>query len=136
MTALAQQELLENRFNDKWGQTTPIAWENVDYTPQSGTSYVTFRIMPNGSDFASIGKHPLIRSIGLVEINVMTPLNRGAEPGNNLADSAIEVFRDTDGRGWKSGGLRCGAGYILNVRKEDEWYRHIVIIPFEYDEQF
>lgn len=136
MTVAAMETLLESRFNTQWGVTTPIAWDNVDYTPVSGTSYVTFRIMPNYGNQVSLGKHPLIRSIGLIEINVMTPVNNGRRPGATLADSVLAVFRDAYGRGWQSGTLTCHAGYISNNMKESEWYRHVVLIPFEYDESF
>jgi len=136
MTLSTIRGLLEARFYTTWATATPIAWQNVDYTPVSGTSFVTFRILPNAGDYASLGKHPLIRTLGLIEINIMTPVSGGTQTGNTHTDSAMAVFRDSDGRGWQSGKLTCRAGYVMDVVKESEWFRHIVIVPFEYDESF
>jgi hypothetical protein len=136
MTASAIRQSLEARFSTKWAAATPIAWENVDYQSTPGTSYVAFRIVPNGSGFASLGMHPLVRSLGLITVDIYTPINGGTEPGNLLADDVIAAFRDTSGRAWQDGGLRCRAGGLVSSMKEEEWYRHVVIVEYEYDESF
>jgi len=138
MTTSAIRLVLEPRFSTKWAAATPIAWENLDYTPVSGTTYVTFRIIPNSGNFASLGHHPLVRTLGMIEINIMTPFDgrSGAEPGNVLADNAIAIFKDSTGRGWKSSGITCEAGYLMDSRQEGDWYRHIVLVEFQYNEYF
>ena len=136
MTASAVRQGLEGQFNTEWAAQTPIAWENVDYEPVAGTSYVAFKIIPNAANFASLGLHPLTRSMGLVEINIYTAINSGTEPGNLLVDNAIAAFKDSSGRAWQSGGLRCRAGQFVSSLKEEEWYRHVVIVEYEYDESF
>ena len=137
MTVSAIRTLLEVRFNDQWASRTPIVWENVDYEPVSGTSFVTFKIVPNDSSYASMGNHPLVRSIGFVEINIMTStIDTGAKVGDDLADTAIGIFKNSKGQGWQSNGLTCQAGYLENQMREGEWFRHIVIVPYTYDEYF
>jgi hypothetical protein len=137
MTVSAIRQILESRFSSQWGSATPIAWFNVDYTPVSGTSYVAFKINLHDGDFASIGHRPMSRTLGIAEINILTPAeSQGTQTGATFADSAMAAFRDDYGRAWSSGGLRCSLPYVASVKKEAEWLRHTVLVPFSYDEHF
>jgi hypothetical protein len=136
MTIAACHQLIEERFNTIWGVTTPIAWENVEYTPVSGQQFVTFRILNTYSDFASLGVHPLTRTLGMVEINIYTPVDQGTRPNTTLVDIALSVYKNALGQAWQSGGLRFKVGELTSSNKDDQWFRQIVLVGFTYDEIF
>ncbi|RLA56950.1 MAG: hypothetical protein DRR04_13620, partial [Gammaproteobacteria bacterium] len=77
-----EAQLIEEKFNTAWGNTTPIEWDNVDYNPTAGTSYVKFTIVNGNSTIAGIGGSSNMHRIrGLISINVFTALNTGSRSG-------------------------------------------------------
>lgn len=127
----SERAAIEGRFSTQWGSTTPIAWDNVHYTPVPETSFVKFAVLPGTAWVASLGTSPSYRHTGIISINIHTPIDAGTTTAKTLADTASAVFR-----GWQSGGLVCRSPYITFNGEEDGWYKINVTVGFFRDETF
>lgn len=81
-------------FNTEWttlGTPAPVAWENVEYEPTTGTSYVQFVIRQVEADWGSPG---WADNLGAVIIAVYVPINQGPEVGETLAEQVASCFRN------------------------------------------
>ncbi len=122
-------EVLETRFGSSWATATPIDWDNVNYKPVAGTSFVSFKVLNGFSNQASTGPTPVYRSNGVVDIMICTVLGRGRKTADDYADRAAAIFR-----GWRSSGLTCRAPYITRIGEHEGWYKINVTVPFFRDE--
>ena len=87
---------LEKRVLDL--QNVPsIAWENVKYTPTTGTPYIQTRFMPidRRSPFIGLdtdGKHFSQRYVGIFQLNLYYPESRGQKPTNTIVNEICDKF--------------------------------------------
>lgn len=124
---------IESRFNSAWGVTTPIAWQNVGFTPPTSGSWVRLSILNGDSNQISVGSTAgLYRNAGVISISVFTEANQGTKAGLTLADQAAAVFRGA----FFGSGIKCRSPRITDLGLEGKYYRHEVSIPFMRDEQF
>ena len=132
---------IENAFDTAWGSTTPIRFDNVDFTvPDS--SWVSIEVWPGKSEKASLGAGvQLRRTVGTVFIMIFTPVSNGVKPAAQLADSVIAVFRDLVVSGitfHEATTSRISEKYYTNsgtgVPATSQQYQMAVAIPFKYDE--
>lgn len=126
-----ERQTIETRFNTQWASASPIAWDNVSYTPTTGTSWVRFSILSGAAFQASLETTPKYRHTGIIDIGIFTPEDGGTQTARTLADTAAAVFR-----GWSSGGIVCRAPYITRIGQSDGWYQLNVTVPFYRDEAF
>lgn len=137
-----EAELIESEFNTAWGSTTPVQWDNVDYNPTAGTSYVTFTVVNGNTNIAGIGGSSNMHRIrGLISINVYTALNTGSRSGRVLADQAAAIFREaqisnSDSSSAEEMTIFCGAGNITRLGKVEDWFVYNVTVPFYRNEIF
>jgi len=123
--------LLEARFASSWSTFSPIDWDNTDYKPVSGTSYVEFRVINGFSTQASTGASQLFRSDGVVHVKCMLEKSEGRKEADQFTDKAAGIFR-----GWRSSGLTCRAPYVTRIGELDGWYQLLVTVPYFRDEYF
>ncbi len=131
---------IRSRFNTQWGSTTPIAWENVNYTPVTGTPWVRLTILPATARHAGLAVgssatgNRRYREGGLVVVQVFTPENEGDGESATLAEAAAAVFRGVTASGIRYSGPRGEAPRIRTVGEDGEgWYQRNVEVPFEVD---
>lgn len=142
MASSALNTTIESTFATAWASTTPIKYDNVDFTPVEGVSFVSLEVWDGVSTKASVGAGVQVRrTIGTTFVHVYTPLNGGSKPARDLADSIKTVFRDLQVGGitFEEGDvLRIGEKYYASsgtsVNGTGQWYEMIVAIPFRYDE--
>ncbi len=127
----AERQAIESRFETQWASATSIDFDNVDFVPTPGTSFVRLTILDGDSRQVSLGDSPLYRSIGVIIISIFTPLDIGSATGRTLADNAAAIFR-----GWQSSGIVCRSPSIQRVGKTNGWFQYNVNVPFYRDESF
>ena len=110
---------------------TPIAWPNVNFTPPSGP-WVRFNVLDGEGAWRSIGSpgSNIAGYVGVVVIQVFTPLMTGESTARDYADAAAAIFQ-----GQVIGGIRFSpaTAQILNTSLADGWHQINVSIPFRRD---
>ena len=110
---------------------TPIAWPNVNFTPPSGP-WVRFNVLDGEGAWRSIGSpgSNIAGYVGVVVIQVFTPLMTGESTARDFADSAAAIFQ-----GQVISGIRFSpaTAQILNTSLADGWHQINVSIPFRRD---
>jgi len=69
-----------------------IAWENVSYSPTTGSSFVRPMFVPTVREPSVRGLNPQMYYQGLFRVMCYTPDNQGPSAADDLADSVIETF--------------------------------------------
>jgi len=119
-------DLIEARLFDNW-VTTPIDWDNVEYTPIIGTSFIRLQVEWTDSNAVSIGGRA--RGDGYIDISIFVPANTGSSQIADLADSLSTLYNR-----WDTGQLRFKIARTIRVGMQHNWYQLKVIIPFTYEE--
>jgi hypothetical protein len=139
---------LESRFSSQWGNTTPVAYDNVPFIVPD-ESWVKFEVFDGTIDRASLGPSYLERSIGTVFITVYAPKSEGSGTARSLVDSVVNIFRNyqvNTGSGiltmFEAKVKRLGETYsaasgssISNTVATTQWYSMAVSIAFMFDER-
>ena len=89
---------IRSALEDKLSTTSglpDIAWENVDFTPTTGTAFIKPVFIPTLRRPAVRGLTPQQRYDGLYKITCYTPENVGPGAADDLADSILETFEAT-----------------------------------------
>ncbi len=87
-------ELINNTFTTAWGNTTPIAWQNIAFDMKANPEFVRFNVLFGEEKQVSFGSSNLpYRQYGRVSIQVFTPPNRGAKRALELADLLSAIWR-------------------------------------------
>lgn len=129
------------RLTANWdGVTTPIVYDNVDYTPVEGVNFLYFSVSFQDAFQASlynsngITEDRLYRHVGVIEANIFTALDKGIGEGFTLADTLSSIFR-----GVTFSGVTCLAPRILSGRQtvfgNGKWWSTPVFIGFQYDQR-
>ena len=133
-----ERQSLESRFNTQWATYTtsadvPIAWDNVEYTPVTGTTFVRFSVFPGDAYQVSLGNRPLHRVVGIIDIGIFVPQGQGTKNAKDLADIAAEIFRN-----WQdtTNKIRCRSPYLTQIGEEEGWFQVNVTVPYIRDELF
>ena len=105
-TYKAEYNTLASIFNTGWvtvpageedpAPFSPVQYENLAYTPVTGTKWVRFTVVNGEANQASIGApgSNYYRYTGTVQIQCFAPLNMGAAGAREMADKAIEIFHN------------------------------------------
>lgn len=127
---------IENAFNDSWGSTTDIRFDNVPFTPPTDSPWVSLEVWDGESIKASIGTdNQLRRTRGTVFINIYTVVGDGSKGARTYADQAKTTFRDlvVSGITFYEGSTKR-LGEFTYSGGSSQWYQMSVAIPFLYDE--
>lgn len=133
MTFKNEHKDIESRFQTQWGSTTPVAYDNIEFTPVSGTAYVRLHISTGDQIPVSLGGigATQYRGVGTISVNIYIPLNIGGQTGKDLADTAAAIFR-----GQTFSGITCRGAEVTDLGERNGWYVYNVSIPFFRDEIF
>lgn len=120
---------IETRMKANWTETG-LAYENVDFTPPTNESWVKIHVIEGDSV-----KHDLItrvRSIGLVDIQIFTPLLGGAQEARRLAGLLMPIWNRA-----QVGGIMFRTPSVQRVGDtKDGWYQVNFSVPYYWDETF
>ena len=72
-----------------------IAWENVNFNPTTGSSYVVARLVPTIREPAHRGKNPQMYYQGYFLLECYVPEGLGPSAADDLADLIIDNFEAT-----------------------------------------
>lgn len=109
----------------------PVAYDGVPNSPtlqaaiDNKESWVRCVISHGDSAAPYKGSEPGIRRIGILRLNISTPLDRGSRPAALLADSLAEHFQF-----YRSGALELLTASVDRTGPDDGWYRYTVRIPW------
>lgn len=96
----ATRAALENAFITGWGATTPIAYDNVNYTQTLGQSFVRLSVDFLSSNNACVGSRVAglerQRHEGLVTLVIYVPLDEGTGAAYDLADTYKGIMDNQD----------------------------------------
>lgn len=132
MTVNEARQAIFAQFNTAWAGATPIAWDNLDYKP-NGSEFVRLTVKHNLGSQESLGGigGRVYRKLGLIFVQIFTPLGIAADRSDELAQLAINALRDsTTGSLW----FRNHRVNDIGRNGEDSYYQLNVVIDFIYDE--
>ena len=72
-----------------------VAWENLTYSPTTGTSFVKPRLVPTVREPAVRGLNPQMYYQGLFRVDCFVPEGLGPAAADDLADKIIDAFEAT-----------------------------------------
>ncbi|WP_193173444.1 phage tail terminator-like protein [Nisaea nitritireducens] len=93
MSFTSARRAVESFFGANW-LLTPIAFENVAFSPPEDGRWVKLMILHEQSEQAALGSPALHRYRGRIMIYCFTPLGGGAQQATALADAAAALFND------------------------------------------
>ena len=72
-----------------------VAWENLTYSPTTGTSFVKPSLVPTVREPAVRGLNPQIYYQGIFRVDCFVPEGLGPAAADDLADKIIDAFEAT-----------------------------------------
>lgn len=125
MTPIAVKAALES-FLATTLPTTPIAWPNVDFTPDPGVLWVCPTNKPGEAFEAEVGRDGLSRRTGAFIVQVFAPLENGSGDALEVAATVETAYRRQD-----IGGVECGEAYSNDIGPDGHgWYQVNVVVPW------
>lgn len=121
MSLESDRQIIESRLNTNW-VTTDIAWDSVDYTPTTGTAWIACSLNPGEEQRFTMGS---VRQIGILSIQIFTPISIGANLAYNYADTLAGIFRNA-----LDTGVQFKTPTIVKVGKTESWFQVNVNIPY------
>jgi len=86
---------LEEQVSTISGVPTNLSWENVDFNPTHGESYLRLELVPISSEPAVRGFNPQEVHRGRFSVGVFVPENEGPNAADTLADAVRDAFSPT-----------------------------------------
>jgi len=128
MSTEAVRAILEARLQTEWSTTTPIVWDNVNYTPVIGTPYIDCHLE---GVFSVIKSSSCQREHYLFTIDVYTPGNITAKTAMVYTDTLEAMFY-----GFASGQLSIQTTHSERIGTINEWHHRIVLIDLFFDQHY
>lgn len=136
MSSVEERSAIGTLFNVNWGSTTPVAWPGVKFTPPEDDNWV--RLVFGQFDAFHVEMGPTNaqeRAVGLIIVQVFTPLGRGDKTALELADQVTQIFRYNKRVAAGEGDVRFRAPIVGQggVDAEGLYYQVNVSIPYAHD---
>jgi hypothetical protein len=138
-TLTGLRALVEQRFTTAWAAATPIAYENVPFLepgadagtdPQSAaSSWVRITVREGDEETVTVGNIAKVRVVGMVFIDVFSPMGIGTATPRGYAETAAQIFRRVFVDGVQ---FRAPMVVALGDRGEG-WWQIQVQVPFWWD---
>lgn len=141
MSHATLNQLVESRLVAQWGVTTPIKFDNVEFVPAVGASWIACAVKESDSRKITLGSGAQVRrTIGTIFVEIFTPLGAGSGVARGYADTIKTIFRDyrVSGLHVREGSyMQIGEKYYTNsgtgVPATSQWFQGLVDFPFRYD---
>jgi len=106
--------------------TTPIAWENRDFTPPTSGGWVELTVIgATGQTRGIAGTTIGVRDAGLIAINIYTPEGSGTATGRGYADTLAALFEHE-----RFSGITTYAATLTTRGVVNGWHQLNLTIPF------
>ena len=125
MSFANERTSIESRLNSNW-TTTTIQWENVDFDTPNNAPWVRLSILNGDSDYRAIDSKKV--HLGLIVIQLFTPINTGTATAKGYVDALAAIFDDQS-----FDDAVCGVASMANVGTSDIWYQINITIPYRRD---
>ena len=113
------------RMSSNWS-TTPIAWENRDFTPPTSGGWVELTVLGNTGQTRGInGDVGAVRDSGLIAINIYTPEGSGTATGRGYADTLAALFEHE-----RFSGITTYAATLTTRGVVNGWHQLNLTIPY------
>jgi hypothetical protein len=128
---------LENHLNTL-DNIPDVAWQNVNYSPTTGTRFLKPMFQPTSRRPANIGTNPTQRYNGIFTVLVNSPENEGPSAGEGVADTITQRFESTTDLYWdiSTDSLLTESGYRLLLESGDPLaLDDVIYVVIDYAEQ-
>lgn len=109
--------------------STPIAFDNVEFTPPADGRYLSLSVSAEHSEVIGLGHPPLYRHKGAIKIRCYVPKGVGSAEVLSMADEIAVLFRHRT-----IGGARTRAAVVSLTGASFDDFEATVTIPFWWDE--
>lgn len=130
-----ERQILESRiatYAANPSSTIDVSYENVDYKPTPGSSYLDTMIIGNAIPrYSTLGNVKWIRCQKIFQVNINIPQSQGAKPAETIADALAPLFR-----GQVQDGSLTVTFYpagLKPVGNRNGFYTSILSIPYQVD---
>jgi len=130
MSYAAERQSIEQRFQQYWQTETPIAYQNVPFTPPEQTAWVRVHVLPGASGRIEMSNNPRFRCRGIIDVTIFLPLDTAVGRGDELVDTVVPIFRAS-----QFDGITCRSADVAHQGVRNGWYQINVTIPYFRDEQ-
>jgi hypothetical protein len=129
---------LEKHLVDSSFTLPPIAWENVDFSPTTGTAFIKVQFQPTSRRPSVMGTNPQHRYQGIMTILCYSPEGSGPGTSQTVTDqlltrfnSTTDIFYDLD-----SGQLLTEEAAFLITESGSRLLRdNVIYVSVEYSQQ-
>jgi hypothetical protein len=103
-------------------QASNVAWENSEFEPTVGTSWLRPTFMPAEPEQADLGDSGRNRLTGIYQVSVFAPTGEGAGEAESKAEDLVTYFKR--GKTFVSGGVtvRVRRAWRSAAAQEADWY--------------
>lgn len=112
---------LEKTLNDIT-DIPDIAWENRNYSPTTGTSYVKPIFLPGSRQPAFRGLNPQQRYAGIFQVLCFVDENTGPNAADVLADKILNAFEATTDISYSGTIVTIGSAEREGAFYDSPWY--------------
>lgn len=107
---------------------TSVAFPNVPYTPQAGTSYLRASFLPAETTQASLGANGKDETNGIYQIDVVVPRGSGRP---QLIDTVADLFKRGTVSSYNSVNVRVRSVSMSPAILDEEWYFVPISVNFQ-----
>lgn len=131
MTRAELKDTILPYFITEWNAHTPVAYDNVEFTPPTNAPWVRFSIINNDTNRISIGPttHRKYERYGYIFFQVFILGDAGTYVGDQLCEKLINIFE-----GKKLNSILFDTGTYTETGKDDIWYQYNGSIEWEFQE--
>ena len=120
---------LDDNLNGMTGKP-PIAWENVPYTPVTGTLYARATNLFGDTNQSSLGTTGEDETNGVYQVDVFSQAGKGKSEANNMADRIADQFKRGTDLTYNGLTVRVRSASRGAARTSEGWYHIPVIINY------
>lgn len=129
------QKLLTSGFSTAFPDV-PVQYPNQAFQTPDDKTYIRLTIIHGDSIQAQLtNTRQVDRYVGILQFDVVTPLDSGTQKQNNVADFLAKVFRRTNIPTLTAGTIVFKTPSYLIVGQERGADRVVVRVPFKRDEE-
>lgn len=107
---------------------TSVAFPNVPYTPQAGTSYLRASFLPAETTQAGLGANGKDETNGIYQIDVVVPRGSGRP---QLIDTVADLFKRGTVSSYNSVNVRVRSVSMSPAILDEEWYFVPISVNFQ-----
>jgi len=115
------REAIEGRFISNWSDNN-VAFENVPYKTPDEQNWARLSVQFVSNEYNGLGECREI--IGLVGVQLYSPVRRGTLRQEQFADEAVNIFSGSHD------GIAYRDADVISVGEVDGWYQLNILVEF------